>query len=215
MSEINLSATGLVVNAPDNYHYHDDGTIKSLVAYATALSQKYSSKNIHPFYLRLAESIGIGSLFRKFAEEKGLPVTKGLNFQYYGIYSSIEDALKEDAEVHVHTFVLEGLGELETLFLRGHEETHTLLHLERLYPLEDALSQLNLKPKIKPDGLEQLPKEVICDVGGLYAVLWNCPNLTEFTLKGCSTKERLGVMNGWLKEHRGIGWLAPNREEEK
>ena len=215
MSEINLSATGLVVNAPDNYHYHDDGTVKSLVAYATALSQKYSSKNIHPFYLRLAESIGIGSLFRKSAEEKGLPVTKGLNFQYYGMYSSIEDALKEDAEVHVHTFVLEGLGERETLFLRGHEETHTLLHLERLYLLENALPQLNLKPRIKPDGLERLPKEVICDVGGLYAVLRNYPNLTEFTLKGCSTKERIGIMDRWLKENSGIEWLASNREKGK
>ena len=118
-------------------------------------------------------------------------------------YNTAENALKAGAEVHIHTYVLNGFGELETVLLKSHEETHTLITLKKLDVLKRALKE----KKIKIESLGELPDEAICNVGGLYGLLHNFPDLNSFSLDSnvsIGHWKYIEITGKWIEENSSI-----------
>jgi hypothetical protein len=173
-----LSALKLVVNTPINFHFSNDGKVADIIEHTLKLNQKYSFKQEEPYF----EDIGDTRV-----------VTTGRNYIFCKS-PTLEDAVRTNAQIYNHIFYLEFGDKKMRTWIRGHEETHTLLHLGQINRLKKALA----KYEIQSDTLDTLSEEAICGIGGLLACLKRYsepyfPSNTDFSIGFESTN--------WFLEH--------------
>ncbi len=207
MSIITLPATRLQIEAPDGFHYHNDGPVKSVVLHNAGLARRYGTENFDPLFVRMIESVPcVRNLYRRCTNRRGLFGTT-LYFNVKQSENSL-DVLGRGEEVHAHACVLDSLGE-GTIHTAGHEETHVIYELthdsDGLKVLRDALKWAGIDSRTLPD----LPEEPICEIGGFYALTRNFPYRRKFSLAGVVDKKDY---KDWFKIWSE--WLARNSEWE-
>lgn len=199
MPNLHLFATGFDLEVPKNYHYQDDGLVENPLAHSLELCRRYSGLiNFSTLSLTMERLVHYAA--RTFFDHPQiLSPRSGYCFDYHGSHSSIAEALRANQDVYVHTYVRAGMSEDNTLFCRGHEETHALIGLERLDLLKEALTRI----KVNPEGLEQLPEEVICHLGGFYSLseLRVPRNYSTKPFVRIGTLQEMLVLKQWLEQH--------------
>jgi hypothetical protein len=101
--------------------------------------------------------------------------------------------------VHIHTYVKKSNDKLET-FYRGHEEIHVILLIDGQENNGQKIFKNGLETLgIKTERFDQLPKEVKCDLGGIYSMLRKYPDDKSFSTP-CNSNT----------ESRVYEWLAKN-----
>ena len=204
MGLLRLEAMGITLEAPDNFHFYDDGEVMSLGAHSIKLRQKYRHINIPKLVesgcIKLLESVE--PVYRRITD-KTIPIRIPVGGNYYfhsGRYRDLEDTLEKGGEVHNHVYILEGQTPVVASMIKGHEETHTLSYLHSLDRLKEALGMMGVDSKT----LDELPLEVICQIGGFFAMVRNNPAEKEYRLLGSPYN---ATMYDWLRKNSDWkGW---------
>jgi hypothetical protein len=196
MKTIHLSALKLDVEVPDNVHYHDDGLVRGLAMHSAELANRYSEKRPDNFLRIFVEMTNLYSLYHALAKSYKLPVNGGRCLTIFPGDSIIESITRGD-QVHSHIFVLDNLTPHQTIFAKGHEETHFLGNINRFEELQKVL-------KINQKNLIELPQEAVCDIGGLYAVIKNFPE--ENLDLGFTYEGHLKSASEWLRQNSHLNF---------
>jgi hypothetical protein len=206
MQILRLAETGIELEVPDNFHFHDDGQVRSLGAHTIKLRQRYG----HSKLPKIVENCCVAALetfeptYMKIAEQTGiLKRLGGGNYCFHGCkYKTVEDAIEKGEEVNNHIYVVDGLTPIITSMIKGHEETHTLIYLNRLDKLKDALGRIN----VDACSLDELPLEAICHVGGFYAMVTKNPGEKQYKFWGSPYNQ---MMYEWLGKHSN--WVGSGK----
>jgi hypothetical protein len=177
MTTLILPATGFELQVPDNFHYHDDGIVRSIALHYKKLLKGYGvSKDLSEISFEPGISFeeqlsGERSIIGKGKSRKkdNKPLTGGRYVYFYHgrKYSSLLRAANSGREVNFHIFVLRGLNRINTTIVKGHEEGHLVEELKREDLIEEGWRSYGFGTK----GFKDLPLEAKCDISGLCACL--------------------------------------------
>jgi len=158
MKKIKLYATSFEIESSDNLYYHDDGVVENIIGHTSELFRKYNITSCNHLLKKVSDS--------------RLPFPAGRTVSFFNQkYNSWKEALDDNAEVNVHTFVLRSDKKTE-IYCRGHEEYHLVSDNGGPDPLPKALKTFG----INTEGFEQLPEEIKCEASGLYSLLRKYPS---------------------------------------
>jgi len=179
MKRVKLSATGLEFEVQDGFHYHDDGLVPNMREHSKKLDEMYGEFHTSDFDDNPSADGRYRILFDK-------------------PYPSVEDTLNNGGKVDAHIYVSQGHSELITAFYKGHEETHILLHLNKLELLKAALKDR----RISADTMEQEQEEVICHIGGFLSMMNLMPGERMFNFDGDDYS--IYRVKEWVEQHSDI-----------
>lgn len=150
MNAAKLEKLGLSIELDDQSYYHSEGIVKSLLGRLKEMDDDYRGRSLQP-------SICVGVI-----EEacRGFCVS----IQCFDDYTQ---SPVRRGDVHYHTIVMDDNNPQNITFWQGHEETEMLLKADQLVKLEKLLEDNG----VNVQDLRSLHKEVICDIGGIYALL--------------------------------------------
>jgi hypothetical protein len=206
MQILRLAETGIELEVPDNFHFHDDGQVRSLQAHTLRLKQKHGLSRL-PKLVEDGYAVALEIMepaYRTIVERtsKTKP-SGGCNLYFYGKeYESIEDAIEKGGVVDNHIYIVEGLTRMVASMIKGHEETHTLIYLNRIDTLKDALCRMD----VDASSLDELPRDVICHIGGFYAMVTRNPGEKKYYFWGSPYNQ---MMYDWLGKHSN--WVGSGK----
>jgi len=140
MKTIYLPATQFHIEVPDNVTYSDDGLVNSLRRHKWDLYMRYHGN----YHRNLAEQAldAIDQINTFVARQRGSKYRRGMCFACCSDDAhSLDEAISGNIATHLHTFVLNGEGDVSTTGTRGHEEIHVPLLLNQDEQLEVLMRQ--------------------------------------------------------------------------
>jgi len=201
MGILRLEEMGIELEAPDNFHFYDDGKVRSLGAHLLMLRQKYKSTAMPRIVSVSCERFfeAAEPAYRKIVNRRGFHHgAGGFNHCFYSNrYKNVEDAISKGGEIDNHVCIVEDLCPTDASTIKGHELTHTILYLNGLDALKEALGTIDVDGRT----LEELPLEAICQIGGFYAMVRNNPAEKEYKVLGSPYN---AMMYDWL--HKNSVW---------
>lgn len=173
MKTIHLPRLDLEFLAHDGVYFHDDGLVEDVGRHSDEVLEKY----------------GLEPYVRSWEDVAG-------RFEHVSIFYH---AYQADPEIHYHIFVRSNLHSDVTMFCQGHEETHVLFQMGKICLLKDALDDGG----IQSEGLELLPEEAICDIGGTQALLHTNPEWDSLDFSNCMT-DYIAQVAEWLEPRSNL-----------
>ena len=154
--------------------------------------------NFYHHYDGFVDDIGkhTGELCREYGSDS-IPIPpEATSGQFYkqGYLNKLTNLIED----HSHIFIKKGFSDDTNVFIMGHEETHLLMRLGNLDLLVNALKMQGFDT----DSLRNENEEVICHIGGYYALLLKYPGMiwADFSQLGNYHHERAAE---WINKFGG------------
>ncbi|MDP3966546.1 MAG: hypothetical protein Q8Q04_03375 [archaeon] len=182
MRKISLKKLVLNIKIPENVFYQDDGEVDSISSHYANLLQRYLSGT--NFYEKMNYKF-------KFLYRELMDKIKGI--EHNGKFFMINLYGRS----YIHTFIKKGLSPALSTMIGAHEETHVLIHLNKI----DYLKRDMKKNRIDQKEFDSLSEEVKSCVGGWYALI--VKNKFNGSIKGINLSPKEDELKAfeWIKEH--------------